>query len=174
MFVNEIKTSNISKYGTMDYYKILHEKDIPYMIELTKEVFRMLQLMFNIKFNKNLKLKIDTKNVNVQAKEPKTFEDILDVLLGNGYSAILGQYDLTNNTITIFLLMHQYKTVNHLIYTICHEIAHIKEMNHEQSHTKLTWQLKNLVKTGLISNNYVKCRYKEKKIDFSEIFRTDI
>lgn len=172
MFVNEITTSNISKYGTVDYYKILYEKDIPYMIELTKEVFRMFQFMFNIKFKVDLKLEIDIENV--QTKEPKTFKDILDMLLGRGYSAVLGQYNLTNNTITIFLLMHQHKTVNHLIYTICHEVAHIKQMNHEKQHTKLTWQLKNLVKIGLRNNKYIKSRYKEKAIDFSEIFKTEI
>jgi hypothetical protein len=67
--------------------------------------------------------------------------------------------------------MHQYTSVNHLIYTICHEIAHSQEMNHNRRHTRLTQQFKNLVKTGLINNKYIKSKYKEKSNNFSEIFK---
>jgi len=173
MYISEIRTSNIERYGTIDYYKKLFYKDIPYMMELTKEIFRMLQYMFDIKFNEQLKLELDTNTNKVEIDYNfHSMDEFLDMLI-NGFnvSGVLGQFNYTNNTITIFLYMHQYKAVNQLIYTICHEIAHIKEMNHNKEHTRLTWQFKNLVKTGLINNKYIKSKYKEKSNNFSEIFK---
>jgi hypothetical protein len=172
-FIKDINKSHLMEYKSINYYKKLNDKDYKIMAEITKSVFFFLKNIYHIKFGNDIKLIIDTMTYpenfdfdNIMENQPC----ILDLLFITR-SITLGQYDSRNSTITIFLKSHIGKSVSHLIYTICHEIAHIKYKDHKRKHTALTWKLKYLIFNCLENFNCIHSKYKYKPKKTDNFFR---